>query len=104
MGLNDGTPFVAVLHRAGQPSDAEAPDGALVASLGILVNGADAGAATGAGYAVDVSAPGYIARIGGTQGGQDLQGDIAEVIAVQGPLSDQDLQELQTYLMTKYGL
>jgi hypothetical protein len=115
MGLNSGAPFVAILHRAALASDAgpvadaasdAAADAAVAASasLGLLVNGVDAGAASGPGYAVNVSAVGFPARIGGTPANQDIKGDIAEVIAVQGSLSDEDIQQLESYLKTKYGL
>ncbi len=112
-GYNSDAPFVVVLHRAfvtpdagivadaGDAGDASAP---AMASLGLLINGADAGSSTGTGYAGNVSATGYVARIGGTQAGQDLEGDIAEVIGVQGSVSDADLASLQEYLRSKYGL
>jgi hypothetical protein len=118
-GYNDDTPFLVVLHRALVPlapldggSVADAGDAGgvgdagvpPVASLDLLINGADAGSSTGTGYAGNVSAAGYVARIGGTQGGQDLEGDIAEVIGVQGSVSDADLASLQEYLRSKYGL
>jgi hypothetical protein len=55
-------------------------------------------------YAANASAVGYPARIGGTPAGQDIKGEIAEIIAVEGPLSDADIQQLESYLKTKYGL
>jgi hypothetical protein len=110
-GYNNGTPFVVLMHRsvsaadAGSPADAGIDAAAAsVGSLGIVINGLDAGANSGVGYARDVSAVGYAARIGGTQYGQDMTGDIAEVIGVQGAVSDADLQKLEAYLKAKYGL
>jgi hypothetical protein len=44
------------------------------------------------------------ARGAPSSGGQDLKGDVAEVIAVHGPISDADQANLQQYLTTKYGL
>jgi hypothetical protein len=108
---NDGVPFVVLIHRAGIASDggteADAGDAApppATASMNMLINAVDAGFASGAGYAENVSTVGYPARIGGTMAGQNLTGDIAEIIAVQGAVSDGDLQSLQAYLMNKYGL
>jgi hypothetical protein len=58
---------------------------------------------------VDVSAPGWAGIIGQdgynpTPGFQALQGDIAEMIAVQGTLADADLRKLECHLLLKYGL
>ncbi len=118
-GYNNGSPFVVVMHRSIDAPDAGSPvdaggDAALdaasdasvpaVASLGILIDGLSAGTNSGAAYARDVSAVGYAARIGGTQYGQDMTGDIAEVIGIQGAVSDDDLAKLEAYLKTKYGL
>jgi hypothetical protein len=35
---------------------------------------------------------------------QGLQGDIAELLALHGPLTDTEMGKLETYLKTKYGL
>jgi hypothetical protein len=40
----------------------------------------------------------------GSQFGQSFEGDLAELIAVRGPLSDDDLQNLESYLARKYRL
>jgi hypothetical protein len=58
---------------------------------------------------IDVSAPGQPAMIGHNgynprPGFQALQGDIAELIAVQGTLADADLRKLECHLLLKYGL
>jgi hypothetical protein len=112
-GYNDGTPFVVVIHRAGNPSDGgveggtdggDAATAPTTASMSMLINAVDAGFASGTGYAENVDSVGYPARIGGTQGGQNLNGDIAEVIAIEGPVSAGDLANLQAYLISKYGL
>jgi len=109
-GYNNGSPFIVVVHRsvtlpdggvdAGDGGDAAGPTG----TMNMLIDALDAGFATGAGYAANVNSTGYPARIGGTQYGQNLTGDIAEVIAIQGTVSDANLQNLQNYLMGKYGL
>jgi hypothetical protein len=98
-GFNDGVPFVVVLYRAAASSE---PDGG--ASMTLFVNGADAGAGTGRAYGIDVTTTAYPARIGGTQYGQNLRGDIAEVVALRGSRTDKELQQLQTYLMNKYAI
>jgi len=132
-GYNDGVPFLVVIHRAAIPivvdggADAAALDAATAdasaldatagdagdageaaptttGSMTMLINSIGVGYDTGAGYAGNVSSTDYPARIGGTQGGQDLVGDIAEVIAVQGTVSATELADLQAYLMNKYGL
>jgi hypothetical protein len=102
-GYNSGAPFLVVLHRTG------AWDGGASAEAGgpamaMLINAADAGYATGQGWAQNVDSNGYPLRIGGTQAAQDLVGDIAEVIAISGPVAPSDLENLQSYLMSKYGL
>jgi hypothetical protein len=60
---------------------------------------------------VDISATGASAAIGqngfGSPPGPEFQqyhGDIAEIIAVGGTLSDGDLALLEAYLKTKYGI
>jgi hypothetical protein len=114
-GYNDDTPFLVVIHRSSvvlatdggaDGGDAGASDAApaTTGSMAMLINAADAGYATGSGYAENVNSTDYPARIGGTQAGQNVVGDIAEVIAVDGPVSASDLASLQTYLMNKYGL
>jgi hypothetical protein len=90
--FNTGKPFMLVLRRTGGMT------------LSMRVNGADAASATGAGYSDDVSAIGFALHIGGTQKGQDVLGDIAEVIAIHGGLSSPDLTALEGYLSAKYGL
>ena len=53
---------------------------------------------------VDVSAPGQVVYLGGSPQMQNLAGEIAEIIAVKGPTSDEDVAAIETYLMTKYGI
>jgi hypothetical protein len=120
-GYNDDVPFVVVMHRtiaeaadagatasdAGDAGDAAVADAAAappVGTLTLLIDGVDAGSGTGTGFAGNVSATGYPLRIGGTPGTQDLAGDIAEVIGIQGSISDADLSSLQEYLQHRYGL
>jgi hypothetical protein len=90
--FNSGKPFMLVLRRTGGTT------------LSLRVNGADAVAATGAGYAIDVSAPGNALHIGGSVKQQDVLGDVAEVVATHGALSSTDLADLEGYLSAKYGL
>jgi len=90
--FNNGQPFFVVVRRIGGNT------------LSLRVNGHDGASATGAGYALDVSASGYPLRIGGTDKQQDVLGDIAEVIAMQGSLSAPDLATLEGYFAAKYGL
>jgi hypothetical protein len=64
---------------------------------------------TSAAPPIDVSAPGMPAIIGQNgyvpnPGSEALQGDIAEVVAVRGTVSDSDLRSLECHLMLKYGL
>ena len=56
---------------------------------------------------VNVDAPGRALMIGDQgydPGTQPLDGDVAELIAVRGPVRDQQLMELEAGLMLKYGL
>ena len=75
-------------------------------SLEVRVNGTVQGTATAT--SVNVSAPGRPLFIGGVPGtttvSQALDGDIAEIVAVHGALSDAELTQLEAYLKTKYGL
>jgi hypothetical protein len=93
-GLNDA-PHVFGARRFG-------------ATLEVRVDGQSAGQYS-AMPVIDVSAPGMPASIG--QNGYDpttmteaLQGDIAEEVAVKGPISDADLRSLECHLILKYGL
>jgi hypothetical protein len=58
---------------------------------------------------VNIDAPGRAGQIGQNgytpnSGFQALKGDIAEIVAIKGPITDADLGKLEGYLMTKYGL
>jgi hypothetical protein len=57
---------------------------------------------------IDMSAVGNFVYIGGQQVAngvvQQLDGDVAEVVAVGGFLSAPDLARLETYLKSKYAL
>jgi len=106
-GYNNGTPFYVTMHRFAVPSDAGAD--AAVATLDLRIGGADAGSATGVNYADNVSAgdggPGsWPLYIGGNNQLQDVRGDIAEVIAIKGAVDDANLEALEAYLKSKYGL
>jgi hypothetical protein len=92
--LNDGVVRVLGGRRVGT-------------TLEVRVGGAAAGNATVG--SVDVNAVGFPMYIGGQPNGgtavyQALDGDVAEIVLVKGPLSAADLAELETYLKTKYGL
>ena len=94
-GLTDGTLFVLGVRRAAH-------------TLELRVNGEPNGRATGPEVAIDLSAAAADAVLGA---GADelpfccqLQGGIAEVIAVKGPLADADLHRLEAYLEAKYPL
>ncbi len=70
--------------------------------LTLRVNGSVVATSTGG---VDVSEPGQKASVGGSYyGSGNLDGDIAELVAVKGAISSSDLADLEGYLMAKYGL
>lgn len=52
----------------------------------------------------DVSNTGTVISIGGWPTDTHLNGAIAEVIAVEGNLSEQERSDVDDYLKTKYGL
>jgi hypothetical protein len=94
--LNDGAPRLYVSKRAGT-------------AMEIRVGGAADGSFTATSIK-NVSATGYKLSVGGHESAdgasviQLLKGDIAEIVIVRGALSTTDLQKLETYLKTKYGL
>jgi hypothetical protein len=94
-GLNDGQPRSLVMRRRAAPG---------LASLELRLNGETSATSTGSAYAIDVSAPGRPVFVGGTPDLQDIVGDIAEVVAVNGATSDADVAALECYLEAKYGL
>jgi hypothetical protein len=96
-GLNGGEPMVLVMRRMALPAGP-------VATLEIRLNGAGAGSAMGESFLNDVSAIGQHVHLGGSPQAHYLAGDIAEVIAVKGPTTDEDVAAIETYLMTKYGI
>jgi len=76
--------------------------------LEVRVDGVSEGA-TDAPTALDISATGEPLFVGGhvTTGNdviQALLGDMAEVVAVHGPISEDDLAKLEAYLKAKYAL
>jgi hypothetical protein len=87
--LNNGTPHVIALHRNGD-------------TLELRVDGASVATTTGA-KGIDISSD-QAAEIGSLLGGQAFRvdGDIDEIIAVAG--TNLHLNEVETYLTTKYGL
>jgi hypothetical protein len=72
-------------------------------TLSLRTNGAQVASQAQTGN-VDVSANGEVAQIGDFQTNAPLDGDIAEVVAVKGAISSQDLTSLETFLKAKYGL
>lgn len=93
----DGTPHILGGRRYGQTLEIRV-DGA---SSNIMTN--DAGLLN-----VDVSAMGSPAAIGQNGNGgaefQQYHGDISELIAVVGTITDGDVANLEAYFKTKYGL
>ena len=89
--LNTGTPHVIALRRNGD-------------TLELRVDGTSAATATGA-KNIDVDTDNN-ASIGSLLGGQAFRvdGDIDEVIAVSGAGATSHLGDVESYLMTKYGL
>ena len=87
-GLNDGTFRVYGTRRVGQTKLEARVDGAITAAtIG----------------PVDVSTGGQPVFIGSRDGSlQLLHGEIAEIVAYRGALSDADIATLEAYLRTKY--
>lgn len=74
--------------------------------LSIRVDGVTSGSGVTADG--DMSAVGMGVYIGGRDplghANQSLRGDIAELVAVKGPVSDEQIRSLEAYLKTKYAL
>lgn len=86
---NDGKPHRFGIRRTGT-------------TLEVWVDGAKDSATNASG---DITLANVQVEIGARGGlNQYLQGDIAEALAVQGTVSDNDLTAIDTYLKTKYGL
>jgi hypothetical protein len=75
-----------------------------LATLDLRVGGVLMCTVTSERCAVDVSAVGSQLALGGTLRGQYVTGDIAEVVAIEGALAQQDIDDLEHYLKAKYGL
>ena len=88
----DGVARLYVARRAGQ-------------TLEIRVNGSPIASVAENG-SVDVSNPGADVGIGSyaTNSGENLDGDVAELVAVAGPMSAADLATLEGGLVSKYAL
>jgi hypothetical protein len=94
--LTNGRPFAFAVRRT------------VAGVLELRVNGQPNGRVLGPQVLVDISAPGADIVLG-AGADQDppccqLSGGIAEVIGVEGDLSDDDLSRVETYLRDKYGL
>jgi len=92
-GLNDGVARLVAARK-------------VAGNLELRVQGNQVGMITDAGFpdASAFNAPGIPAVIGGRQGAiQALKGDIAEIIAVKGTLTDAEQTSVETYLKAKYG-
>jgi len=74
-------------------------------SLELRVNGVQVAMSSQVG-SVDVSNAGAHVGIGSyiSNSGQNLDGDIAEMIAIKGPVSQNDLTTLEMTLKSKYSL
>jgi hypothetical protein len=94
-GLNDNTPHVFGFRRAG-------------ATVTTRLDGVDDGSSTTDAGNTDCTATGVPARIGaggeGNSAGQQLKGDVSEVVLVKGATTAQDLSALEKYLKAKYAL
>ncbi len=89
---NDSAARGYAFHRTGQ-------------TLELRVNGAQVGTKAQSSN-IDVSVSGNDVFIGSNQNGGNLRmnGDIAEIIAVKGSVSAQDLSSIEAYLKAKYNL
>jgi hypothetical protein len=94
-GYNRGQPFLVTVHRATSAGQT---------TLSIRANADDDVEATNSIFEADVSAAHSPLYLGGTPSGQNLVGDIAEIVVVKGPISDVDRSNAERYLMTKYAL
>ena len=79
------------------------------ALLEMRVDGARQGMLSLTGGAVNVDAPGRATIVGHNgynplSGFQAFKGDIAEIVAVKGTISDAELASLEGYLIDRYGL
>ena len=79
------------------------------ALLEMRVDGERQGMLSLTGGAVNLDAPGQATIVGHNgysplSGFQAFKGDIAEIVAVKGPISDAELASLEAYLMSRYGL
>jgi hypothetical protein len=97
---NNGQPLYLTMHRFSRIDDG----GTATATLDLRVNGADAGSISGPGAALDVSAAGQPLVLGGSAKAQGMVGDLAEVVAIKGAVSDADIDALEAYFRAKYGL
>jgi hypothetical protein len=88
---NNGTPHVFAMQRASAVLDLRV-DGV---SVGTSTSTDDDVSSAGAPVTIGAGAAGVIAR---------LDGDIAEILAVEGPLGTADRDAIESYLLTKYGL
>jgi hypothetical protein len=93
-GLNNGAPRILGGRRFGGTN------------VQVRINGALAG--EGVLNTINIDTSGTFLFIGGQEKPtgviQALKGDIAEIVAVGGPLTTLQLTQLETYLKTKYGL
>jgi hypothetical protein len=95
--FNNGQPFLAIFQRFFSADRSSA-------TLRLHARNGGYGIFTDPSLALDVSAPGAPAFVGGDPKGQDLEGDIAELVAVHGPVPDTDRGRLEMYFRQRYGL
>jgi hypothetical protein len=89
---NDGVPLVVGMRRSTS------------VDLEIRVNGVVSGQTVAPGFPIDVSAASYPVYLGhGIGTDQGLSGVVSEVVMARG-LSDEDVRDLERYLMQKYAI
>ena len=94
-GLNNNAPHIFGFRRVG-------------ATITTRLDGVDDGSSTSDAAAIDCTATGVPVRIGaggeGASAGQQLKGDISEVVLLKGTTTSQNLDALEGYLKKRYGL
>jgi hypothetical protein len=97
-GYNDGKFHVIIARRTQQTTLEIRTDG--ISAKNTTLPAVD-DTADGAAVGIGAGATGYSGVVGTSQ---LLHGDIAEIVAVQGTVSDTDMGSLEAYFKSKYGL
>ncbi len=87
-GSDDGRPHLVMLRRTG-------------ANVDLRLDRASAGQIHVA--PEDISAPGITAKIGGQDNIQFIKGDIAMLVGARGTVTDDDVAQMETYVLRRYG-